>query len=98
MEHCKTHHSCEAKDPPHKHKEHGCCFNITDHIKTVANKAWSELLKEKIKKRYEEKLGTKMDEIAGVAADAAIEFWRHKIESKESCKEYEAKLHSVLAK
>ena len=94
MENCNINSSCTTESASHKHK---CCSdNITDNIKCLAEKAWAELLKEKIKKQYENKIGSKMDKIAEVAADAAIDYWKHKIAAKESCKEQEAKLHNVL--
>ena len=99
MKDCKISDSCESTNVAHKkYKENHCCGNLADNIKILADKAWSEMLKEKIKKQYEDRMGEKMDEIAKVAADAAIECWKHKIEAKKSVEEHDSKLQSVLRK
>ena len=49
----------------------------------LAEEAWNDLLKEKIKLQYENKIGLKMDKIAEIAADAAIALWKNKREKEE---------------
>ena len=92
---CKINSSCETTKPEHKQKD-SCCGKMIDSIKAIANDAWAELLKDKIKEQFEIKTGQKMDKIAEVAADASIEYWKHKIQAKEACKEYEHKLFDVI--
>lgn len=77
---------------------HDCYGKITNHIKCAANKAWGDLMKEKIKKIYEKKMGSKIDKLAQIAAESAIKCLQHKICTQECCKEYECKIHNCISK
>ena len=94
---CKINGSCETKTPQNT-KSNSCCGKIVDDIKHLADKAWGELLKEKIKKRYEDQMGAKMDEIASLAVDTAMECWNNKIEAQKLAKDHEDKLHHCIGK
>ena len=96
MGECKINSSCGTTKTEHQHRSHGCCGKMTNNIKTFANDAWAELLKDKIKEQFEIKVGAKMDKIAEVAADASIEYWKHKVEAKDACKDYERKLFDAI--
>ena len=62
----------------------------------IADDAWAELLKEKIKKAFEAKKGKKMDKIAEIAADAAAAYWDSKKKGKAIAKDHYAKLEQAL--
>ncbi len=94
MGECKVNSACNTA-MGHEQKS-TCCGKLTDNIRALANDAWAELLKNKIKKQYENKIGAKMDKIAEVAADVAIEYWKHKVAAKELCKEHNGKLSNVI--
>lgn len=96
MGECNKNSSYGTTKAEYQHKSHGCCDKMTDSIKKLANEAWAELLKDKIKKQFEIKVGERMDKIAEIAADASIECWKHKIEAKEVYKDYENKLVDAI--
>lgn len=62
MKNCHSNNTCTPeKDNCHTEKSSDC--DMTEMLMDLANEAWSELLKEKIKKQYEAKIGDKMDKV-----------------------------------
>lgn len=61
----------------------------------LANQAWTEVLKEKIKEKIKADCKN-MDELAAIIADANHERWKHKMESKQCCGGYEEKLKNYF--
>ena len=57
-------------------EEQSCCSDgycdMSREMRLTADKAWGCLLKEKIKKAYESKMGKEMDELANLCADHSI--------------------------
>ena len=62
----------------------------------LAKQAKSELLKEKMKKGFEAKIGKKMDKVAEVAVEAVINCFQHEMAGKEACNDYKEKLFSAF--
>ncbi len=76
-----------------------CCDEEKGHtgmILGLANAAWTELLKEKMKKAYEKAAGSKMDKIAAIGVEANIEMWRGKMQEKAKWAEFEEKLDKAM--
>ncbi|MEK6983627.1 MAG: hypothetical protein AABX33_03565 [Nanoarchaeota archaeon] len=76
-----------------------CCNNNEDHGKMVmelANEAWSELMKEKMKTAYEKAMGEKMNKVAQVGVESCIGYWTNKMKEKHSWDEYEDKLKKAM--
>lgn len=93
---CKTNTNCETtSQSPHNHKKEGACDTIR-YMEKLADQAWEELFKEKIKKHYEEAIGKKMDVSAKIIAEQAIVTWKNKMATKEAKKEYEYKLFAAM--
>lgn len=74
------------------HKEHCHCL---EKFLAIADEAWTEVLKEKIKTKILEHKGEKIEELAKIIAKANGERWKNKItaktkrhEFKDSLKEY----------
>ena len=65
-------------------------------IMGLANEAWTELMKEKMKKAYEKEIGAKMDSIAKIGVEACIAFWGNKMKDKASFDEFEEKLREAM--
>jgi hypothetical protein len=82
--------SCESKPS----SSDGC--NIAEDILCLAKSAKHELLKEKMKKGFEAKMGKKLDKIAEVAVDAVLACLEHKMAAKQGCEEYQAKLFAAF--
>jgi len=70
--------------------------DMTAHLFDLANQAWEELLKEKIKKVYEKKLGEHLNKTAQVAADGCADYWQSKIQEKTKCKEFQEKVKEAM--
>ncbi|MBK6895702.1 MAG: hypothetical protein IPH06_03835 [Alphaproteobacteria bacterium] len=62
----------------------------------LAKCAKHELLKEKMKKELEAKMGKKLDAVAKVAVEAMLKCIEHKMEAMEACHDYKDKLYAAL--
>lgn len=76
-------------------KSSGEC-TIAEDLVCLAKEAKHELLKEKMKKVLEAKIGKKLDRVAEVAVDAALACMQHKMAAHEACKDYEQKLSAAF--
>lgn len=55
---------------------------------SLADAAWAELMKEKIKILFEKERGSNMDKVAEVATKASMEFWAKKMSGTEADEEF----------
>lgn len=94
MSECDTNSNKESCDSSAK-KPSDCCTFAEDMV-CLAKQAKKELLKEKMKAVYEEKLGEKMDKVAALAVDAALACMQHQMAGKEACDTYKADLLAVI--
>ena len=62
----------------------------------LANEAWSELMKEKMKASYEKAVGDKMNKAAQVSVEACMAYWNNKMKEQASCAEFEEKLKRAM--
>ena len=62
----------------------------------LANEAWSELMKEKMKAAYEKAKGDKMNKVAQISVEACMAYWGSKMKSKEAWNEFEEKLKNAM--
>jgi len=70
-------------------------FDYAGKFLELADQAWAELLKDKIKEHIQ--LHAKhLDELASLIAEANHERWKKKVESKQSCGNYEEKLRAFF--
>lgn len=77
MEKCNENKCSIEKESCH---DTGCC--MTDAMLRLADKAWEELMLEKMKKVFEEHNGEKMNRIAQATVDSANTHWKTKMEAK----------------
>ena len=66
--------------------------NPTGMMMKLAEDAWSDLMKEKIKAVYEKQTGAMMNKVAQAAAEASIAYWTHKMEGEAKCHEHQEKI------
>lgn len=97
QEHCQPHHHHEH---PHHHsheqqQEENC--NMPEKLLCLADEAWMEVLKEKIKKEIEATSGEKLTKLAKLIAETNGAKWQAKIAAKKGCHEYKEKLFRLLA-
>lgn len=91
---CSSGSCCDTKACCGEDKHKGCC----DHAKKLlclADQAWMEVLKEKMKQHIMQN-DTKIDEIARVVSEANHERWQQKMAKHENCAKYEDKLKSLF--
>ena len=72
----------------------GC--EMTDMIMHIADKAWEELMKEKMKKELEKQIGERMNKVAVAGATASIAYHTHLMEAKMKCEEHKTKLKQAF--
>ncbi len=89
---CSSHHHHHDSCHEHSHDEE-CCY--TQSFLELADEAWMEVLKDKIKEHIITH-DHKIDKLAAIIAEANHERWRKKMEN-ESCNEnYKQKLHDLF--
>lgn len=85
---CNSHHH-------HGEEEHGC--NCAEKFLTLADEAWKEVLKEKIKAKILEKKGEHMEKLAEMVAMANGEKWKHMISAKMKCNQFKDNLKDFFS-
>ena len=97
MGECCEEKCCEAKECCSEScNESSCEESKGDMMMNIANEAWEELMKEKMKSAYEKSIGDKMNRTAMVAVEACIAYWGNKMKEKAACAEFEEKLKKAM--
>ncbi len=107
MTHCESHnhdygHSmhhhcgCESKGHMFKEEEH-CHCGGAEKLLHIADEAWKEVLKDKIKAKIIEHKGSHMDRLAEAIAKANGERWKHKISAKTNYHEFKESLRELFS-
>ncbi len=94
---CETDTSCttETSCGPTKSQTEGQCTMAED-LLCLAKSAIHDLLKEKMKKVLEAKIGKKLDKMAEVAATAALACKEHEMAGKQACQDYKDNLMAAF--
>lgn len=99
-----SHHKCCSEDHCHDgscdaHHEHSCCHEHDDfysQLIQMADEAWMEVLKCKIKDQIKEKSGTHLDELAKIVSDSNHNRWKHKLEARHGINDYKNKVRDFF--
>lgn len=75
----------------------GCGCGCSDNFLKLADEAWMEVLKEKIKAQIIAHKGEHMDKLAGLIAKANGERWKNKISSKTKSNEFKDELKAFFS-
>lgn len=95
MEDCCKDGSCGSKQSTkEKCGSSGC--QMTDMLVGLADRAWEELMLEKMKRLIEERNGEKMDRVARAGVDASFSFWEHKMGGMAGCEESKRKVQEAF--
>ncbi len=78
--------SCCHQDECH---EHG---SFAKELLELADEAWMEVLKEKIKENIKSGIGKNLDELAKLVSEANHSRWKHKMCKEKSCDSFECKI------
>jgi len=94
--------TCETDGSSNCKSSDGCNLNsgcsMSDEIFSIANEAWRELLKEKMKKEFEKQRGEKMNGIAVVGVEGAMNYWQNMMAGKGATQEFQEKLKQAFMK
>jgi len=82
---------CECKTKP---AGEGC--SLPGKLIALADQAWEELLKEKIKAEIQKSCGDKMDEIAKLVTETNNAKWGHMIEGRVKDEEYKQAIKQLM--
>jgi hypothetical protein len=63
----------------------------------IADEAWEDLMRDKMKKAFEKAKGEKMDKAAALVVEASISYWEGKMKEKAKWNEFEDKLKSIMS-
>lgn len=72
------------------------CCDMPEKLLTLADEAWYELLKEKIKAEILDSCGPRMDKLAKLIAETNHAKWTHEIQGKVKCEEYKGSLKAMF--
>jgi hypothetical protein len=93
-------HSCECECSCHDcpccgEEEEGDCADRSHQLLALANVAWMEVLKEKIKDHIRQS-DSKIDEIARIVSEANRDYWHGKMAETKAKENYEKKLSELF--
>ena len=92
--HCSCGCGCGC-DSHHHHGEEGC--KCTEKFLEIADEAWKEVLKEKIKEKILSHKGEHMDNLAEMIAKANGEKWKIKISAKTKSNKFKENLKEFFS-
>ncbi len=72
------------------------CCDMPEKLLCLADEAWKEVLKDKIKQEIEKSAGPKLSELAKLVAETNHKRWSHLIEGKQKCDEYKQQVKETL--
>jgi len=105
-EHC--HEGSCSSGAHHHHHDHSCCCgegcccqkhqekDFAAELLDLADEAWMEVLKEKIKEQIIKNNGDHLDALAKLVSETNNARWKNKIGKKNSCHEFKAKLDDLF--
>lgn len=96
--HCCSGNHCGCQSQScgsHQHGSHEGCCEHAHKLLEIADMAWMEVLKDKIKEHILAN-DHKINEIARIVAEANHSRWQQKMEQKECCDCYEEKLKELF--
>lgn len=91
---CKD--KCESENESCHKEENDECNN--EFFLEVADCAWTEVLKDKIKEHILATQGDRMKELAKIVAEGNNKRWQNKMEGKKNCMEFEEQLCHFFSK
>ena len=88
----------------HSHEDHGHCHEgghdhqseFSHQLLEIANEAWIEVIKDKIKQKIIAKKGAQLDKVAELVSDTNSARWKEKKSIHNACCDYKHKLEKIL--
>lgn len=96
-----SHSSCHSSSGCCEDQDCGCsCHHhgqkYSDELLALADEAWMELIKDKIKEEIKKNSGEHIDRIASLVAKTNHARWKFKMDEKQNEHTYEDELHTLL--
>lgn len=88
---CCSHDKCSSHDHSHHSKDKEC-GDVMEWFLKVADEAWTEVLKEEIKKHIWETQGDRMRDLGRMVSEANSARWQNKMDKKRQGHEFKAKI------
>lgn len=92
----QTQGSGACAEPAAQHGSDSECCNMPEKLLCLADEAWKEVVKDKIKKEIEKNAGAKLDALAKLVAEANHQKWTHLIEGKQKCDSFKDQVKEVF--
>ena len=92
---CSNDSCCTTKESPNCGTGQECC-DMPEKLIGLADEAWYEVVKDKIKKEIESTCGEKLDKLAQIVASTNNERWAYKIQGKAKCEEFKNSIKELF--
>lgn len=90
---CHHHHAHDLHHHAHDHQQ-----DFAHELIEMADQAWMEVLKEKIKEQIKTTSGSNLDQLAKLVAEANHERWKHKMSLQKDVHTYQEKLAAFFSR
>ncbi len=96
---CSEHECChEESCEHHHHHAHEHHDDFAHQLLDMADEAWMELLKEKVKEQIKTSSGAQLDQLAKLVSEANHVRWKHKMGLQKDAQTYQDKLSAFFQK
>ena len=92
---CSNDSCCNTNDKDQCNSTDQCC-DMPEKLIQLADEAWYEVMKDKLKKEIEATCGEKLDKLAQIVASTNNARWGHKIQGKVMCDEYKNSIKELF--
>ena len=93
---CHEHSDCCHEEHHHHHHEHEHQGDFAHQLLEMADEAWMEVLKEKIKDHIRKTNGDKMDQLAKVISEGNHNRWKNKLALQNSVHTYQEQINDFF--
>lgn len=88
--------TCSTETCTTMKKNDSDCCNMHEEMLSLADEAWMELMKEKMKAEIDKVSGTHMEKVAKLVMEANFAKWSDLIKAKAKCNEYKDNLNKLM--
>ena len=88
---CEEEHECGCCCHHHS-DDHGDEGDFASQLLQLADEAWMEVLKEKVKAHVAKSSGAQLEKLAKIVAEGNKDRWRMKLGAKKGCDDFHAKI------
>lgn len=96
---CEAHHHHDESCHHHEEACDCCCHHhhkYSEELLNLADEAWMEVLKEKIKEQIKSTSAQHLDQLAKLVTETNHERWKYKMEERGNGESFEERLRALL--